>query len=136
MNAPPVKYVQTTDGYNIAYGVCGNGIPLVRVPSLFSHFSLQWNRGVLDREFKTLSENFQLVLFDCRGQGSSTRGLSDASSLDQYVSDLELLVDRLELQRFILLGASAMGKIAVKYAVKHPHRVMALLLSQYRDVFH
>jgi len=28
-----------------------------------------------------------------------------------------------------------MGKIAVNYAVNHPDRVMALLLSQYRDVF-
>src|SRR5215212_6965790 len=105
MDAPPVKYVKTGDGYDIAYAVSGDGMPLVRVPSLFSHFSLQWNRGVLDREFKTLSENFKLVLFDCRGQGSSTRGLPEGTSLDQYVSDLELLVDRLGLQRFVLLGA-------------------------------
>jgi DNA-binding CsgD family transcriptional regulator len=74
-------------------------------------------------------------LFDCRGQGSSTRGLPEATSLDDYVSDLELLVDRLGLQRFILLGWSAMCKIAVKYAVKHPDRVTALLLQQYNDLF-
>jgi DNA-binding NarL/FixJ family response regulator len=113
--------------------VKGEGIPLVRVPPLYGHFSLQWNRGIADREFRALSENFQAVLFDCRGQGSSTRGLSEATSLDDYVHDLELLVDRLGLQRFVLLGWSAMSKIAVSYAVKHPDRVIALILNQYGD---
>ena len=71
MEAPAVQYVQTSDGVSIAYCVTGEGIPLVRVPSMFSHFSLQWSRGVLDGEFRALSKNFRTVLFDCRGQGSA-----------------------------------------------------------------
>jgi DNA-binding NarL/FixJ family response regulator/pimeloyl-ACP methyl ester carboxylesterase len=136
MDAPPVQYVKTSDGYDIAYGVCGEGIPLVRVPSVFSHFTLQWNRGVLESEFRAESDHFRLVLMDCRGQGSSTRGLTEATSLDDYVRDLEALVDHLRLERFVLRASSAMGKIAVKYAVKHPHRVIALVLSQYTEVSH
>ena len=45
MNAPPVQYVTTSDGVSIAYGVAGEGIPLVRVPSMYGHFSLQWKRA-------------------------------------------------------------------------------------------
>ena len=133
MEAPPVQYVTTTDGMNIAYCVTGEGIPLVRVPSMYGHFSLMWNRGILDHEFRALSENFQAVLFDCRGQGSSTRGLTETTSLEDYVRDLELLVDHLGLKRFVLLGVSAMAKIAVHYAAEHPDRVIALILNQYRD---
>ena len=133
MNAPPVQYVTTSDGFSIAYGVAGEGIPLVRVPSMYGHFSLQWNRGILDHEFRALSENFRTVLFDCRGQGSSTRGLSETTSLEDYVRDLELLVDNLRLTKFVLLGVSVMCKIAVSYALQHPDRVIALLLSQYAD---
>jgi pimeloyl-ACP methyl ester carboxylesterase/DNA-binding CsgD family transcriptional regulator len=135
MEAPPVQYVQTSDGYNIAYAVCGKGIPLVRVPSLFSHFTLQWNRGILDHDFRTLSDHFELVLFDSRGQGASTRGLADGTALEDYLRDLEFLVDRLELDRFILLGMSAMGKVAVSYALKHPDRTLALLLHGYSDLY-
>jgi pimeloyl-ACP methyl ester carboxylesterase len=135
MDAPPVQYVSTSDGYDIAYAVCGQGLPLVRVPSVFGHFTLQWNRGVLARHFQALSENFRLVLFDCRGQGASTRGLSATTSLDDYVRDLELLVDRLGLERFVLLGNSAMGKVAVKYAAMHPERTLALLLRSYSDPY-
>ena len=134
MNAPPVQYVTTSDGYSIAYGMAGEGMPLVRVPSMYGHFSLQWNRGILDHEFRALSENFRTVLFDCRGQGSSTRELSEKTSLEDYVRDLELLVDRLGLGRFVLSAQSAMGKIAVRYAVEHPDRVIALILNHYGDL--
>ena len=134
MDSVPVQFVTTSDEYNIAYAVAGQGLPLVRVPSMFSHFSLQWSRGVLDREFRAYSDHFQLVLVDHRGQGSSTRGLPETTSLDDYVRDLELLVDRLELQKFVLLGWSATAKIAVSYALRHPDRVIALLLNQYGDL--
>jgi pimeloyl-ACP methyl ester carboxylesterase len=129
MEAPPVQYVTTSDGVSIAYAVCGQGLPLVRLPPMFGHFTLQWNRGILDQQFRMLSEHFKLVLFDCRGQGASTRGLAESVSLDDYVRDLEVLVDHLELERFILLGISSMGKVAVQYAAKHPDRTVALLLD-------
>jgi pimeloyl-ACP methyl ester carboxylesterase/DNA-binding CsgD family transcriptional regulator len=135
MDAPPVQYVTTSDGYNIAYAVCGQGTPLVRVPSTFSHFSLQWNRGVLRAEFEALSRDFRLVMLDCRGQGASTHGLQETTSLDHYVQDLELLVDRLGLKRFVLLGHSAMSKVAVSFALQHPDRVISLVLNQYIDNF-
>jgi DNA-binding CsgD family transcriptional regulator/pimeloyl-ACP methyl ester carboxylesterase len=134
MEAPPVQYLQTHDGMSIAYCVTGEGTPLVRVPSMYGHFSLQWNRGILDNEFRALSANFQTVLFDLRGQGSSTRGLPETTSLEDYVLDLELLVDGLGLQRFVLCALSAMGKIGVRYALKHPDRVIALVLNHYSDL--
>jgi DNA-binding CsgD family transcriptional regulator/pimeloyl-ACP methyl ester carboxylesterase len=45
-----------------------------------------------------------------------------------------MLADRVGLSKFVLLAHSAMGKIAVHYAVTHPDRVTALALYQYADL--
>jgi pimeloyl-ACP methyl ester carboxylesterase/DNA-binding CsgD family transcriptional regulator len=135
MDAPPVQYVRTSDGYDIAYAVVGEGIPVVRVPQMWSHFSLQWSSGMLSREFSALAERYRLILYDSRGQGSSTRGLPESTSLADYERDLDAVVEHLRLERFILLGMSAKGKVAVSYAVKHPERVIALVLWSYGSMF-
>jgi pimeloyl-ACP methyl ester carboxylesterase len=44
------------------------------------------------------------------------------------VSDLESVVEALELQRFPLLGVSQGGAVAVAYAARHPERVNKLVL--------
>jgi pimeloyl-ACP methyl ester carboxylesterase/DNA-binding CsgD family transcriptional regulator len=133
MNAPPVQYVRTSDGYDIAFAVCGEGTPLLRVPQAFSHFDLQWRRGILTDYFQALAQRFKLILFDSRGQGSSTRGLPESTTLADYERDIEAVVERLRLKRFVLLGNSVKGKVAVNYAVAHPDQVVALILNHYRD---
>ena len=135
MPAPPVQYVKTSDGFDIAYAVCGEGIPVIRIPQAFSHFELQWRRGILATDFQALAARFRLILFDARGQGLSTRGLPPTGSIADYERDIEAIVDRLHLKRFVLLGNSVMGKVAVNYAVKHPDQVAALILKGYRDPY-
>jgi pimeloyl-ACP methyl ester carboxylesterase/DNA-binding CsgD family transcriptional regulator len=135
MDAPPVQYVRTSDGYDIAYAVVGEGIPVVRVPQMWSHFSLQWSRGMLSREFSAFAERYKLILYDSRGQGSSTRNLPESTSIADYERDLDAIVEHLRLERFILLGMSAKGKVAVNYAVKHAERVIALVLWSYGSLF-
>jgi pimeloyl-ACP methyl ester carboxylesterase/DNA-binding CsgD family transcriptional regulator len=135
MDAPPVQYVKTSDGYDIAYAVSGEGIPVIRVPQMWSHFSLQWSSGILDSAFRQWSEHFKMVLFDSRGQGLSTRGLDESTSLTDYERDIDAIVSKLGLERFILLGMSFKGKVAVRYAIAHPERVLALVLWSYDDAF-
>jgi len=135
IDAPLVQYVKTSDGYDIAYAVCGEGVPVIRVPQLWSHFSLQWSSGILDSEFRQWSERFKMVLFDNRGQGLSTRGLDESTSLADYERDIDAIASKLGLERFILLGISYKGKVAVRYAIEHPERVLALVLWKYIDAF-
>jgi pimeloyl-ACP methyl ester carboxylesterase/DNA-binding CsgD family transcriptional regulator len=135
MDAPQVQYVKTSDGYDIAYALSGEGIPVIRVPQVHSHFSLQWSSGMLDSEFRQWSEHFEMVLFDPRGQGLSTRGLDESTSLTSYERDIDAIVSKLGLERFILLGISYGGKVAVRYAIAHPERVIALVLWSYTDLF-
>ena len=46
-----------------------------------------------------------------------------------YGQDLEAIVDRLQLERFVLAAFGGRGNIAIQYAAAHPERVDALILS-------
>jgi DNA-binding CsgD family transcriptional regulator/pimeloyl-ACP methyl ester carboxylesterase len=133
MEPPPVQYVTTSDGVNVAYGVCGSGVLLIHLPVVWNHFSLQWTSGIRRSAFEGLAQRHKLVLYDGRGQGSSDRGLPAALSLAQVDLDLEAVVGKFERQPIVLLGPSAFGLIAIRYAVHHPESVAGLVLWNYAD---
>src|SRR6478672_9778812 len=129
MDVPPVQYARTSDGYDIAYQVFGQGSPLVLMPTWWSHPDLYWREGSSLRNFvEQLATRFRVVRFDSRGQGLSKRGLDSNTSMASYEADLEAVVDRLKLDRFTLLGRAYKGHAAVTYTVNHPARVSALVL--------
>ena len=130
MDAPPVQYVTTSDGYNIAYSVSGQGTPFVLMPAASSHLQLNWTPGgPLSQWLPALGERFRLICYDGRGQGMSARGLGADYSMDSLLLDLEAIVENLQLDRFILMGSHAAGHAAITYAVRHAGRVQALILT-------
>src|SRR5437763_1878261 len=88
MDAPPVRFVTTKDGYDIAYTICGEGQPFVFMPFPNNHLQLNWQSRRRRDLMERLSAHFKLVLYDSRGQGMSTRGLPENHSLTDYVTDL------------------------------------------------
>jgi pimeloyl-ACP methyl ester carboxylesterase/DNA-binding CsgD family transcriptional regulator len=132
MNAPPVQYVRTSDGYDIAYGVTGSGTALLHLPFLFQHFSLFWST-VRGPALSALAERFRLYVYDGRGQGSSTRGLNESLTLDDLARDLDSVVSRVNEPKFVLYGPAAFGLVALRYAVRRPERVTAIVLWNYID---
>jgi len=129
MDAPPVQYVTTSDGYNIAYTVSGEGQPLVFMPVRFSHLEAQWSLpSNLTPWIEGLAARFRLVRYDGRGQGMSTRGLDAGVTMDALGRDLEAVVEHLKLERFVLLGYGWSAHVAVNYAVRHSERVRMLVL--------
>jgi pimeloyl-ACP methyl ester carboxylesterase len=68
-----------------------------------------------------------MIRYDERGCGLSDRDVMNFS-LDDWVSDLETVVDDADLDRFALLGVSGGGPIAITYALRHPERVSHLVL--------
>jgi DNA-binding CsgD family transcriptional regulator/pimeloyl-ACP methyl ester carboxylesterase len=130
MDAPPVEYVTTSDGYNIAYAISGHGRPFVFLPQPISHIQLYWTEDTWVRPWlQGLAARFKLIQYDGRGQGMSTRGLKPDMTLDDLQLDLETLVDRLALDRFVLMGVQPFGHVAIRYAVTHPDRLAALILA-------
>jgi pimeloyl-ACP methyl ester carboxylesterase len=127
MDAPPVQYVKTSDGYNIAYSVAGGGEPLVFSVPNFSSVQAVWHQ--YPDWMQGLAERFHLVTFDYRGRGLSSKGLPEDTSLTAFDIDLATVVERLQLHRPILFARDFDGHHAVRYAVGHPDRVAALIWS-------
>jgi class 3 adenylate cyclase len=77
--------------------------------------------------YERLAEKRRLVRYDMRGSGLSERSVTDYS-LDAMVLDLEAVVDRLGLAKFVLFGMAYAGPVAIAYAARHPERVSHLIL--------
>jgi DNA-binding CsgD family transcriptional regulator/pimeloyl-ACP methyl ester carboxylesterase len=76
-----------------------------------------------------LAARFRLVQFDMRGRGMSGRGLRQDFAVTDYDLDLCTVVDRLQLERFVLFTVGGFGHTAIRYAIAHPERVDAVVLN-------
>jgi DNA-binding CsgD family transcriptional regulator/pimeloyl-ACP methyl ester carboxylesterase len=129
MDAPLVQYVRTSDGYNIAYGVSGQGRPLVFLPQHWSHVQLSWQPDAYGAWWSELASRYRFVQYDHRGNGLSTRGLGEDHQIEHYQRDLTAVMDRLDLEAAVLFGMARGSHVAVRYAVERPERVAGLILG-------
>jgi DNA-binding CsgD family transcriptional regulator/pimeloyl-ACP methyl ester carboxylesterase len=129
MDAPPIQYVTTSDGLSIAYCVSGDGKPILLLPNAWSHIQLFWRTPWRRTLPEALSARFQLIQYDARGQGLSSRGLGPGHRREDYCLDIEALVAHLKLGRFVLFARNLFCQVAVDYAVKHPTQIEALVLG-------
>ncbi len=106
------------NGAPLAYDEYGDGPPVV-----FLH------AGVADRRMwaplaDRLAARHRVVTYDLRGYGESTPPLADFAHHD----DVAGLLDRLGIDRAVLVGCSFGGSVAIDAALEHPGRVAALAL--------
>jgi pimeloyl-ACP methyl ester carboxylesterase/DNA-binding CsgD family transcriptional regulator len=129
MDAPPVQYVNTKDGYSIAFSTAGSGQPLVFLPLGLNHIQLAWKQDRrINGWLEALASRFRLVQYDSRGEGASQRGLRSGHRMADYETDLEAVMDRLGPEPVVLVGYFYSGHVALRYAMRHPQRVRALVL--------
>ena len=74
-----------------------------------------------------LSDGHTFIRYDERGCGLSDWEAGEFT-FDDWVADLESVVEAVGLQRFPLLGVSQGAAVAVAYAARHPERVSRLVL--------
>lgn len=125
MNAPPVQYVKTTDGYDIAFTVCGGGKSLISFPPGFESVETLWD--YYPDWMQGLASRFRLISFDARGEGLSTRGLYEGTTIEDFRRDVEALTNRFEGERFVFHALGARGHDAVRFAFNNPERVEAII---------
>jgi class 3 adenylate cyclase len=125
---PRIQYTHTADGVSIAFWTLGQGMPYVEMPNLpWSHIQLEWQIPGWRRWYERLAEKRQVVRYDGRGSGLSDRNVADYS-VDAHMLDLQAVVERLGVQRFVLVGAITAGPVAIAYAARHPEAVSQLVL--------
>lgn len=122
-----VRFCTARDGTRLAYALTGSGPPLVKAANWLSHLDYDWESPVWRHWLRELSSRFHLLRYDERGCGLSDWTV-ERFAFDDWVEDLETVVDAVGLGRFALLGISQGGPVAIAYAVRHPERVSHLVL--------
>jgi pimeloyl-ACP methyl ester carboxylesterase/DNA-binding winged helix-turn-helix (wHTH) protein len=122
-----IAFTRAADGIRLAYAVSGDGPPLVRAANWMTHLGYDIESPVWCHWVRDLSMGHTFIRYDERGCGLSDWE-AGAFTFDDWVADLESVVEALGLQRFPLLGVSQGGAVAVAYAAKHPERVSKLVL--------
>ena len=122
-----IHFCTASDGVRIAYADVGRGTPLVKTANWLSHLEYDWQSPVWSHLLHALAADHRLIRYDERGNGLSDWD-ADEISFDSFVRDLESVVDRLELEKFALLGVSAGCAVSIAYALRHPERVTHLVL--------
>lgn len=73
-----------------------------------------------------LSQRFQTIAPDLRGYGNSR--VQESFEMQDHLTDLEALLDRLQSSRCLVLGWSLGGILAIELALRLPDRVSGLIL--------
>lgn len=122
----------TTSGYvkidqgKLYYQKFGSG----GTPIIVVHGGPGLDQSYLQPQMLALSKNHEVIFYDQRGSGRSLEtSLSPALiNISQFTKDLEDLRKQLGLNKFILLGHSWGGFLAMRYTLNYPEHVSALIL--------
>lgn len=113
------------NAYRMYYEAYGEGQPLVMV-----HGGLGGGEGcanLVRHHAAILAHWFRAIFYDRRAAGASETP-ADGYSMQNYAEDLRCLLERLGVVRAHVLGSSAGGPIALRFALDHPEMVETLLL--------
>lgn len=122
-----IRFCTSRDGSRIAYGISGEGPPLIWVASYMHHLKLDWASSIWAPWLVLLTRRHSLVRYDWRGCGLSDREGVEFS-FEKYIEDLEAVTTAAQVKSFALFGHEAVGTVCMAYAARHPERVDHLVL--------
>lgn len=104
-------------------GGTGDVLPVVFLHSTAGN-AFQWSA-----QLEHLRPTRRAVALEWRGHGRSAAPDDGDYSFPATAADVEEAVNRLGIGRFVLVGHSGGGLVALQYAAEHPGRVAGLLLA-------
>src|SRR3954462_6506700 len=122
-----IRFCQSRDGVQLAYARIGQGPPLVKTGHWMTHLEFDLESPVWRHFYQELSRDHTFYRYDARGNGLSDRDVPDVK-FENFVDDLEAVVDAAGIERFALLGISQGCAVSIAYTVRHPERVSHLIL--------
>jgi pimeloyl-ACP methyl ester carboxylesterase len=123
-----VRFCTASDGHRIAYATIGSGPVLVKAANWLTHLDHDRETSIWGHWLEGLATGRTLVRYDERGCGMSDWDV-ERFRFEDWVDDLELVVDAVGLDCFPLLGVSQGAAVAVAFAAAHPERVSRLVLA-------
>ena len=122
-----IRFCASRDGTRIAYGMCGDGPPLVWVAHFVHHLNFDWESPVWRPWISALAKRHTLIRYDFRGTGLSDR-TGVEFTFEKLVEDFEAVVCASGVRNFSLLAMSGGARVVLPFAVQNPDRVDRLVL--------
>ena len=101
----------------------GHGTPIVLIPGVQGRW--EWMRPTVD----ALAKHHRVITFSLCDERSSPFPCRPEKAFENYVEQVELALDRAQVQRAVIAGVSYGGLIATEYAARRPQRVQGLVLA-------
>ena len=113
------------NGSSMYFEVVGSGAPL-----LMMHGGLGLDHTYFRPFFDQLTDSYQVIYYDHRGNGRSERPENfEALTHQLLIDDAVALLDHLGLEKVSLFGHSYGGFLAQKFAIDHGDRLDKLILA-------
>ncbi|MFW9848578.1 MAG: alpha/beta fold hydrolase [Candidatus Thorarchaeota archaeon] len=113
--------VSRVNGINIYYELHGDGEPVIFGNGVFSN-TLGWLYQV-----PVFSKEYQVILYDMRGQGQSDKP-PGPYSFDIHAEDQKALLDELGISKVHHVGISYGAELGLVFALKYPEMLKSLVV--------
>jgi len=122
--------LEVGDGNLVYWEACGNprGKPALVLHGGPGSGCTEWHRRLFD------PIAYRVVLFDQRNCGRSTPHASEpdidlaSNTTHNLIADIELLRERMDVERWLVFGGSWGSTLALAYAERYPDRVSEMIL--------
>jgi pimeloyl-ACP methyl ester carboxylesterase len=121
----PTKKTLTANGLRLNYLEWGDAA----APPVVCVHGYTGSAQAFNAPARHIGDRAHLIAPDVRGHGESAWSPEGAYQYSDQAADLAALVDRLELDRFVLIGTSMGGIIAMAYAAQHAARLRGLVIN-------
>lgn len=123
--------VQPTDNYTTLNGLkihTRDWGDAAKLPFILLHGIARVAR-CFDHLAPHLANDYRVIAVDMRGHGESDWHPDGAYLVQDYTTDIEALIEQLDLRGVVLWGASTGGRVAQMVAGRRPERVRAVVVE-------
>lgn len=121
--ALPSSQFAEIDGETVHYVAQGKGPAILLLHGSFASLR-QW-----DDWAEKLSRHYRVVRYDQSPAGLSGPSPSNDYSIDHRIRVIDGLMDKLRIQRFVIVATSSAGLPGAAYAAARPQRIRAVVLN-------
>ena len=100
----------------------GRGTPIVLIPGLQGRW--EWMRPAVD----ALAKHQRVISFSLCDERTSPFPCDPDKAFENYIEQVDLVLDRAQVEKAVIAGVSYGGLIAAEYAARRPQRVQGLVL--------
>lgn len=100
----------------------GRGTPIVLIPGVQGRW--EWMRPTVD----ALAKHHRVITFSLCDERSSPFPCNPGKAFDNYIEQVDLALDRAQLDKAVIAGVSYGGLIATEFAARRSQRVQGLVL--------